>query len=182
MKKGYNLLVFDALKYFIVHPYLEIHLREFSRKLKISPNSANRFLDLFLSQGFVIEKRVANLRYFRANVDSVSFREIKKAYSVKLIEDVGLLRDLKDEVLSVMLFGSVAKGLDDENSDIDLVIVGKNKKNIREIVQKYQKKIKRELSVHIFTSIEWKKEKVNNRAFYQDVVGCGMNLIGEILI
>lgn len=182
MKKGYNLLVFDALKYFIENPYSEIHLREFGRFLKISPNSASRFLDLFLNQGFVVEKRVANLRYFRANVDSVVFREIKKAYSVKLIEGIGLLGGLKDEVLSVMLFGSVAKGLDDFSSDIDLAIVGENKKKIREIVQKYQKKIKRELSCHVFTSIEWKKEKVNNRAFYQDVVGCGMNLIGEILI
>ena len=182
MKKGYNLLVLEGLKYFIENPYSEIHLREFGRVLGISPNSANRFLDLFISEGFIVEKRVANLRYFKANLDSVSFREIKKTYVVKIIEDSGLLLELKDKCFSLMLFGSAAKGIDENTSDIDLVIVGKDKAEISEVIRKFQRKFKRELSPHIFTSLEWKKQKTNNKAFYQDVVSCGMNLIGEILI
>jgi predicted nucleotidyltransferase len=182
MKKGYNLLVLNALKYFVENPYNKIHLREFSRNLKISPNSANRFLDLFLKEGFVIEERIANLRYFKANLESVSFRQLKKLFCVKKIEDSGLLNELKDFCFSLVLFGSCSKGLDDENSDMDFVIITKNENKVKTIFKKYEKKFNREVSLHIFTSLKWKKQKVENKAFYQDVVSNGINLIGEIPI
>jgi len=182
MKKGYNLLVLNALKYFLVNPYSKIHLRGFSRVMKISPNSANRFLNLFLEEGLVVEERVANLRYFKANLNSISFKEIKKAFSVFELEKSGLIKALKEACFSCMLFGSVAKGKNDKNSDIDLVIVTKNKEKVREIIQRFQKKFEQEISSHIFTSLEWRKGKTENKAFYQDVVSCGMNLIGEVLI
>ena len=123
MKKGYNLLVLNALEFFIKNPYDKIHLREFSRILKISPNSANRFLDLFLNEKFIVEERTANLRYFKANINSVSFREIKKFYCVKEIEDSGLLFELQNFCSSFILFGSCAKGTADKNSDFDFVIL-----------------------------------------------------------
>lgn len=182
MKKGYNLLVLNALKYFIINPYSKIHLRGFSRIMKISPNSANRFLNLFLKEGLVIEERVANLRYFKANLNSISFREIKKTFSVFELEKSGLIEALKEVCFSCMLFGSVARGGNDKNSDIDLVIVTKEKEKVRRIIRRFQKKFKQELSCHIFTSLEWKEGKTENKAFYQDVVSCGMNLIGEVLI
>jgi predicted nucleotidyltransferase len=182
MKKGYNLLILGALKYFIENPYNKVHLREFSRILKISPNSANRFLDLFLKEGFVIEERVANLRYFRANLKSVSFRQMKKLFCVKEIENSGLLDELKGVCFSLVLFGSCAKGVDDKNSDIDFVIITKNENKIKTIFKKYERKFNRELSLHIFSSLRWKKEKIENKAFYQDVVSSGINLIGEIPI
>lgn len=182
MKKGYNLLILDSLKYFIINPYSRVHLREFSRIMKISPNSASRFLNFFLKEGLIIEERLANLRYFKANSDSVSFKELKKAFSVFVLEKSGLIQSLKGNCFSCMLFGSVARGENDKNSDIDLVIVTKDKEKVREIIRRFQKKFKQELSPHIFTSLEWRQGKKENKAFYQDVVSCGMNLIGEILI
>ena len=175
----FNLLVFRALEFFIKNPYEEIHLREFSRRLKISPNSAQRFLNLFLKEGFIIEERKAHLRYFKANLESVVFKSIKKTYSLRELEKSGLIDLLKDKVTHCILFGSVAKGLDDETSDIDLVCISNNK-NINII--KFQDKLNRELNIHIFNLAEWKKQKQINKAFYQDVIVDGINLIGEIPI
>ncbi len=177
MKKGYNLLVLKALEFFIENPYEEIHLREFSRKMKISPNSAQRFLDLFLKEDFIKEERRVNLRYFKANLDNIVFKQIKIAYSLKKIKDLGIIKELeKNNFLSVVLFGSVAKGLDDENSDLDLVCIGLNKK----IQSKIQEKLDRELNIHQFTLAEWKKQSKLNKAFYQDVISSGINLIGAL--
>ena len=164
MKKGYNLLVLKALEFFISNPYDEIHLREFSRKMEISPNTAQRFLDLFLKEDFIKEERKANLRYFKANLDNIVFRQIKIAYSLKKIKDLNILRELeKNNFLSVVLFGSVAKGEDDEKSDLDLVCIGPNKKiNLN----KLQEKVDRELNIHIFSFAEWKKQSKLNKAFY----------------
>jgi predicted nucleotidyltransferase len=182
MKKGYNLLILKALDFFLDNPYEKIHLRDFSRRLGISPNSANRFLNLFLEENLITDSRVANLRYFIANIDSVSFRQMKITKNVKLLEDAGLVELLGDNCISCMLFGSCAKGRDDSFSDMDFVIVTKNKEKVRQAFRLLQKKFNRELSYHIFTSLEWRKQKTENKAFYQDVVSSGIALVGEILI
>jgi len=177
MKKGYNLLVLKALEFFIKNPYDEIHLREFSRRMEISPNSAQRFLDLFLKEDFIKEERKANLRYFKANLDNIVFRQIKIVYSLKKLKDLEVIKELeKNNFLSVVLFGSVAKGLDDEKSDLDLVCIGLNKK----IQNKIQEKLDRELNIHRFTLAEWKKQSKLNKAFYQDVIAFGITLIGDL--
>ena len=179
MKKGYNLLILKALAFFIDNPYEEIHLREFSRRLKISSNSAQRFLNLFLEQKFIKEERKANLRYFKANLDNLVFRYIKKTYSIKKLEDAGLVDHLANNFSNVVLFGSVAKGIDEQKSDIDLVCTGNNKSPN---LGNYENILKRQINTHIFSLPEWKKQKDKNKAFYQDVIVDGINLIGEIPI
>lgn len=174
----YNLLVFKALEFFIQNPYREIYLREFSRELKISPNSAQRFLDLFLREEFIREEKRANLRYFKANVDNIVFRFIKKTYSIDKLKKSGLINHLKDKFSNAILFGSVAKGLDEEDSDIDLVCIGKNKINFIE----YEEKLEKRLNIHFFTRAEWKMQKRKNKAFYYDIIMDGINLVGEIPI
>lgn len=179
MKKGYNLLVLNALEFFVENPYEEIHLREFSRKLRISPNSAQRFLNLFFNQKFILEFRKANLRYFKANIDSIVFRKLKLTFSLKKIEDSGLINYLRERFPQVILFGGVAQGIDDSQSDIDIICIG-IKKHIE--LHQFEKKLKKEINIHIFNMAQWKIQKSENKAFYQDVISTGVNLIGEIPI
>ena len=182
MKNEDNPLIFRALEFFINEPYKKIHLREFSRKLKISPNSASRFLGCFVKEKLVNEERVANLRYFIANLDSATFRQVKKVYSIKQIEDVGLVGGLKDLCVHLVIFGSVGKGIDSSESDVDILVIGKDKKKIEEKIRSVQKKFNRELAPVIFSDVEWQKQKINNKAFYQDIIAGGINLIGEMPI
>lgn len=177
-KDRFNLLVLKALKFFIENPYSEIHLREFSRKMKISSNTAQRFLDLFLKENLVKEERKANLRYFKANLQNLVFRQMKITYSIKKITDSGLLNIFKENNFSsVVLFGSVARGEDNELSDIDIVAIGPNKKID---LSKVEKNLDKELNIHFFTFSEWKKHQKSNKAFYQNVISTGINLKGEM--
>lgn len=178
--EGFNLLILKSLKFFIENPYKEIHLREFSRKLNISPNTAQRFLNLFLNEGLIKEERKANSRYFKANTDNILFKHIKITYSLRELNKKDLILSLKNNSSHVVLFGSVAKGLDEENSDIDLLIISDDKKKIKDILFNIQDKFDREINYHIFSWSEWKKQKTENKAFYQDIISTGINLIGEI--
>jgi len=177
MINGYNPLILTALEFFINNPYEEIHLREFSRRLKISVNSAQRFLSLFLKECLIKEQRRANLRYFRANLDSIVFKNVKITYSLKKIQDSGLINFLKDKFTYVVLFGSVAKGLDDKDSDLDIVGIGNKRKYD---IYEFEKKIGKEITLQVFSLEQWKKAKSENKAFYQDVISTGINLIGEM--
>jgi predicted nucleotidyltransferase len=182
MKKRYNnpdeFLVLNALRFFIENPYEEIYLREFSRKTEISINSVQRFLGLFLKQNFIKEFKRGNLRYFKANLDSVVFRHIKIAFSLKKIEDSGLINALREISSHLVLFGSVAEGTDDYKSDMDLVCITINKKRAREIITEIQDKLFKEINCHLFSWVEWKEQIKLNKAFYFEIITKGINLIG----
>ncbi|MEK6913705.1 MAG: nucleotidyltransferase domain-containing protein [Nanoarchaeota archaeon] len=186
MKKGYNtsdffedILILKCLGFFFKNPYEKIHLREFSRKMKISLNTSQRFLNLFLEQGFIQESREANLRYFKANLNSLTFKYLKIAFSLKELESSGLIDYLTNKFIQIVLFGSIAKGEDDINSDVDLVCIGLKKELD---LFEFSKKLKKEINVHFFNPAQWKKQKQENKAFYQDVISTGINLIGEMPI
>ncbi len=182
MINRYNLPLLKSLGFFVDNPYEEIHLREFSRRLNISVNTAQRFLGVFLEENLIKDERKANLRYFKANLDSIVFRNIKITFSLRDLEKTEIINSLKKEVSHLVLFGSVAEGRDDINSDIDLIVVSSNKKKISKLIDNSQKKLNRELNVHIFSWVEWKKKFRENKAFYREVIIRGINLIGDLPI
>jgi len=185
MKNRYDisneLLILRALSFFVENPYQEIYLREFSRRMGISLNSSQRFLNKFLKLGLIVDFRKGNLRYFKANMESKVFKSIKITFTLNEIESSGLIRELKDiGVNYLVLFGSNARGEGDVNSDYDFVIITTNKSKVHEVLSKFRKKINREIQYQIFNLPEWKRQGRENRAFYEDVIKDGIALIGEI--
>ncbi len=179
-KNGKMSLVERALEFFIQHPSQEVYLREYGRLLKISPNSAQRFLNRFVGLGYLIEQKRGHLRYFKANLESLVFRQLKIIASLKELELKGVLSLLKECGAShAVLFGSVAQGTDDEKSDIDIVVISSSKEDVRKALAGVQKNFSRELSAQIFSWAEWKQQANTNKAFYLDVVTKGISLIGE---
>ena len=86
---------------------------------------------------------------------------------------------LKERYSNVVLFGSIAKGVDDTESDLDMVCIGNKKKYD---LYEFEKKLGREINLHVSDLEQWSKTKMNNKAFYQDVISNGINLIGEKII
>lgn|SRR3989338_3806330 len=182
MKKRYfNVpLVEKALQFFLQHPSQEVYLREYGRILKISPNSAQRFLNQFVAQNYLIERKIGHLRYFKANLESIIFRQLKVTASLKELELRGVLYLLRDSGTShAVLFGSAAHGTNDEESDMDIVVITSSKEDVRKALSVIQKSFSQELSVQIFSWSEWKEQAKANKAFYLDVITKGIALIGE---
>ena len=73
----------------------------------------------------------------------------------------------------------MAKGEDTKKSDVDLVVIGKQKYlNF----SKFEEKMDREIKPHIFSWSEWNKKSKEARAFYFEVIGPGISLYGELPI
>ena len=177
-----NLIHIKILKFFLDNPYYEVYLRELAKKLKLSPFAAKKYLDLLLKENLITEERKANLRYFKANISNLFFRYMKISFSINILLKSGIIKFLKDNVenvSSIVLFGSMAKGEDDKNSDIDIVVIGKEKSiDLREFEAKFGK----EINLHVFSWSKWNKEADHNRAFYFDIIAYGIPLYGELPI
>jgi predicted nucleotidyltransferase len=121
--------------------------REIASILNVSHMSINRMMKDLADINFVNFVTIGKVHLWRVNRRSYAFEILSQ-----LIKDISSIKspleDLKKTILEnlsgplvkkVTLFGSVAKGLEKENSDIDIFILVKNlrtKKEIETLVEK----------------------------------------------
>ncbi len=111
--------------------------REIASVLKISHMSVNRAMDELSGINFVSFKTIGKAHMWMVNRKSYAYAVVKGLVdSINAqITPLAALKALilkhlpKDKMLKVVLFGSIAKGQEREDSDIDLFIVVKSEKD-----------------------------------------------------
>jgi|SRR3989344_1895731 len=175
-----EIILLKMLKFFLKNPYKEVYLRELAKALKISPFASKKYIDMLTKESIIIEERKANLRYLHANINNLFFKYLKITYSINLMLKSSLVEYLKENIpniSSIVLFGSAAKGEDTEDSDIDLVVIGKE---IYPNLKKIENILSKTINLHIFTWNEWNKKAKQDKAFYIEVISYGIALFGEL--
>src|SRR3989344_4119955 len=142
MLEKYN--KYKLLKGFLDNPTDSCRLRELSRIIKISPPSIMLYLKEFENEDFIKSYAKRGIPFYKANRDNEDFIFYKKLSILYELHKSGL-SDFLWEKLSpdaIILYGSYAKGESTEESDIDLFIIGKEKKiNIDEFEKKLGKNV-----------------------------------------
>jgi predicted nucleotidyltransferase len=110
-----------------MRPDQSFHLRELERLAGVNAGTAHRELKRMERAGLVHSRRVGNQVHYQAQRDCPIFAELQSI----LRKSVGLadvlreaLSPLADQIELAFVFGSMAKGEEGPNSDIDLLIVG----------------------------------------------------------
>jgi predicted nucleotidyltransferase len=111
----------------VLHPEKSWYLRELAEFLNVSPSSIQRELANLTKAGILKKTIDGNRTYFNADQNCPIFPELKSV----LIKTVGVV-DLLQHSLKLLLrkisvafiFGSIASGTENSESDIDLFIVG----------------------------------------------------------
>ncbi len=166
------------LELFIKNPYERYYLREASRILGISPMTVKRALDILVQERLLIREEFKKQILYRANMNSAVFKHLKVAYNLAWLEEKGIVDFLKENLpglSSLVLYGSLAKGENDEKSDIDLLAISSSseKRDLR-LMELSEK----ETSLTLFTPAEWREQAKKNKAFYMDVITEGIVLLG----
>jgi predicted nucleotidyltransferase len=121
---------YKILKVFLFNPTESFRLRELSRITKISPLSVMNYLKELEKEGLIKSYIKRKIPFYTSDRDNENFREYKKIaiqyelYKSNLIEY--LWQKLSPD--AIILYGSYSKGESLEQSDIDLFIIGKEKK------------------------------------------------------
>lgn len=128
MLKNYN--KYRILRIFLNSPTESFRLRELSKLSKISPLSVMNYLNGFESEGLIKKYRKRGVPYYQALRDDENFILYKKISIIYELHETGLIKELWNKTApdAIILYGSYAKGEAIENSDIDLFIIGKEKK------------------------------------------------------
>ena len=174
-----DLTFIKVAKFFLENPYKEFYLREIAKKLKLSPFAINKYCNILIKERLIIEIRKANLRYFTPNLSSLFYKQLKIALNIKNIQNSGVLESLQQNVpniSSIVLYGSMAKGENDEKSDIDLLIIGKESK----VMRKFSDLLHGSIQYSFFSWSEWNKKAKEDNPFYFEVISYGIVLFGEL--
>lgn len=167
-------------EFFLTNPYKEVYIRELAKKLKISPFATKKYADILVKERLILEERRANLRYLKANISNLFYKHLKISYNMRQLLKSGIIDFLKNNIAnitSIVLFGSLAKGEDNKESDIDILIIGKQKYID---LDSFENKLNKEITLHFFSWSEWNEKAKEDHPFYYEIINHGIPLYGEL--
>jgi len=168
---------FRILAVFLKEPYREFYLREVASHAKVSVSTVKAYLDSLVSDEFLLRSKRANLTLFKANTENSAFKHFKIAYFLRHLRP--LIRHLRQkyERSSIILYGSCARGEDDKDSDIDLLIIGRAEKV--ELTD-FERKLNRTITLLVYSYQDWEEKAKQDEAFYESIITDGLVIQGNL--
>ena len=127
LKISSSKLTRELLGFYFANADKRFYLRELERILNHSVGNLRRQLIKFEKIGLFTKTRLGNLVFYQLNKKYPLYDEMKSIVS-KTIGINGILQKSLDSIKGIktaFIYGSFAKGNEDEKSDIDICIVGK---------------------------------------------------------
>lgn len=146
---------------FFDYPNRHFQLREISRLTRLGLPSTRNHLKTLLQEGLVKkEKGLVYPNWISSQSDIFKIHK-RNDFLVRIVES-GLIQYLADTCLptTIVLFGSTARGEDVEDSDVDLMLVAREKTLD---IQKFEKQLHRKIALHFEPDVaKIPKELLNN--------------------
>lgn len=142
------------LREIYLNPGQRISYSELIRRLRSGDGAVSRELKNLLSMGLISEEREGNQRFLRAARQSPLFGEMralvsKAAGASRILREA--LEDVRAKIEVAFIFGSVAKGRDRRDSDLDLLVIGNAGYSVvSERLQHLEKRLGRRVQILYF--------------------------------
>ncbi len=172
-----------VLSFFLEYPEKQTHINGLAKQLKISPRTANIYLKLYHSAGLLEKEKAANAVFFRLKDNALS-RQIKAFFSVAKIFESGFIEIAAKEMRfnTIALFGSYAKGTNDSNSDIDLLIISNERKLPQKAHDALKKVFTGEINAIAMPLPQWRQKLKEKNGFAESVLKNHIILAGSELV
>jgi predicted nucleotidyltransferase len=163
-----------VLHLLLLHPETSYHVREIARLTKTTAGTLHKELSSLANLQVLLRKKNGNQVCYQANTLHPIFHELasilrKTSGSIDMLTDA--LRPLQEKIKAAFVFGSIAQGTENLNSDIDVLIVGDV--SFIEIVKALyssQQTLGREINPKIYSQSEWKKLLKQQHPFIKDIL------------
>ena len=187
---------FKLLEAFLFNPSKELYARQIERMTSTNHERAGAYLAGLVAQKALLREEKGKQVFYRLNRQNelvqkgLAFAEMERKIDfVKnnkegfIVQDltIQIIRECRPSIYFILLFGSVARGHQREESDIDLLFVllenGKTKTRIEEIIKKQEMLAGKKISFHPVTMKDlerlWSKEPVYKNIWDERIVFFG---------
>ena len=163
-----NKNIMRLLDFFISNPEKEFSQIKIKNKTNLSKATLTKWLRKLESEGSINVREEGVSKLYELNKNDLIIKYLKIINNIIKLKDIRKLNNKYN--IKIYLYGSAARGEDTEDSDIDLLIIGKLKKeNIINEINKISEKINKKIKIEIFTPLEWSNLSMKDRAFYERV-------------
>lgn len=153
------------LVHFLCFPNRSFYDREVAKLTKTSRAGTNFSLRSLAEAGLLSREKKGRMYFYALVRHHPLNRQLKIVLTITQM--MPLLQELKPSAVRVVLYGSVVSGVDREESDVDLLILTRNR---AEVEKKIQVCLFRErLHVVIHTPHEWAIEASTDSVFAEQV-------------
>lgn len=175
-----------VLHWLFGQPERSFHLSELRRLTGLASASLQRELNRLAEAGLIHSERVGNLRRFQANPQNPVFGEltalVRKTLGVEpMLREA--LHPLESRLEAAFVYGSVAKQTDTAQSDIDLMLVGKQLRlaDVLELLIPLETELGRKINPTCYTPAEFEHRRAEPDSFVNRVLAQPiLPLIGNI--
>lgn len=160
-------------------PENEFYVKELARELKISPGSASTVCRELKKEGVLKSSEKGNALFYSLENEDPFVKRLKSAW---ILDKLLRFRSCweRDEIHSVVLYGSRASGDFISKSDIDiLVITNIPEKELGKALEPMKKKFGRQLAFQVFSVAQWAKLAKEKDRFYIEVIANHVTLFGS---
>jgi predicted nucleotidyltransferase len=150
------------------------YMSELATHLRTSPSSLQRELEALTGSGVLERKQDGRRIYYKARTDSPVFDDLRGLFS----KTAGILPVLQSEMARLAekiiwsaVYGSVARGKEGAESDIDLLIVGDiSTVEMLPLLRRIEKQFGREVNVKRYSEREFREKMRSGDHFLKSVV------------
>lgn len=152
------------------HPDRSFYTSEIIRTVDSGTGAVERELTRLLHSGLVSVERIGNQKHYRANQQSPIFPELQGL----VLKTVGLREPIKealepyaDKIKVAFIYGSVAKGADTAQSDVDLMVIGDDLSysDLYSALQRTEARVLRKISPLFLSMEEWRRRSSQGGSF-----------------
>ena len=151
------------------------YFREVERALGVGRGAVQRELTRLVRAGLVIRHKRGNQVYYQANRKSAVFSELKSLVT-KTCGAGGVLREalepMKDQITIALIYGSLAKGNETADSDVDVLIIGDvTFAEVVDLMESAEKSIGREINPSVYPVEEFVTKASQGQHFVASLIG-----------
>lgn len=156
-------------------PERTYYLNEIVRIAGVGKGSIKRELEKFCAAGLLNVTRQGNQNHYQANANNPIFNELRgitqKTFGVVDIIRVALA-PLLEQIDSAFIYGSVAKGTEHADSDIDLMLVADDLRysEVIDVLDRAEKQLGRTINPTMYSQKEFTERINNNQNFIKRIM------------
>ena len=162
----------DLLTLFFLNPEASYYLRELGRRFNVSAGTLARELKQFSHEGLLQREARGKEVFYRLNRTHALFPEIKgiiektRGIPVRLAEGLQPIKSIRQ----AYIYGSFAKGTPAANSDIDLLLLGRETPASKELFKQLERKFGRSINVTAYEPKEFETKRKDPSEFLFEVM------------
>lgn len=150
-----------VLSTLILNPDRSFYLLELIRLLDCGRGAVQREVSKLTKTGLIIRTKVGNQVHYRADRESLIYRELRSIFS-KTTGLVDLLRNSLenccDPIGMAFVFGDYARGEAGENSPLSMMVVGRTSMDaLKSCTADFSREAQREIRLTVFDQDEFKR-------------------------